>query len=108
MKVEGECGRKSQVDRNQRATTNEAGEGGNAVCALAVAQRICHSVQADAALRASRLLKELFHARSKFLQRRACKPQSIASSDRGQSGDGNRKSEITASSPKTNKRPPRL
>lgn len=60
LKVEGGCGRESHVDRNLRATTSEAGEGGNAVFALAAAQRICRSVQAAAAVRAPRLLMKLF------------------------------------------------
>eukprot|EP00965_Chrysotila_dentata_P117601 3885619-Pleurochrysis_carterae.AAC.1 len=59
MNVEGGCGRESHVDRNLRATTSEAVKEGNAVFALAAAQRICRSVQTDVAVRAPRLLIKL-------------------------------------------------
>eukprot|EP00965_Chrysotila_dentata_P152393 5036709-Pleurochrysis_carterae.AAC.1 len=82
------------VDRNMRATTSEAGEAGNAVFALAAAQCICRSVQAEAAVRAPRLLMK-FLCLNELLQRSACTPQSI--SEYEQSGDGDRQPEITAS-----------
>eukprot|EP00965_Chrysotila_dentata_P104078 3436812-Pleurochrysis_carterae.AAC.1 len=56
MKVERGCGRESQVDRNLRATTSEAGEMGNTLFALTAAQRVCCCVQANAAVRPPRSL----------------------------------------------------
>eukprot|EP00965_Chrysotila_dentata_P201668 6180689-Pleurochrysis_carterae.AAC.5 len=113
VQVKGECGRKSQVDRNLRATstTSEAGEGGNAMFALAAAQRICRSVQADAAVWAPRLLMIFFiYYLFNILEMNSC---SGAYASRNLStivgnlemATGRGQSEITASLPETRTSP---
>eukprot|EP00965_Chrysotila_dentata_P113394 3747818-Pleurochrysis_carterae.AAC.1 len=60
MKVEGECGRESQVDRNlQASTTSKAGKRGNTVFALAVAQRLSQQMNSCNGAHASRNLSPM-------------------------------------------------